>query len=191
MFFDIPAYYKGNRFSIAGHGADVHWPAYSDEVDYELEFSIVIGKKGKDISRDRAHEYIFGYMVFNDFSARDAQKREMGLPLGPAKGKDFDGGNIFGPCIVTPDELPDPYNLEMVARVNGEEWSRGNSNMMTHKFEDMIAYVSQSETLYPGEIFGSGTVTRGCGWDIGKYPKRGDEIELEVEGIGILRNKIV
>ena len=189
-YYQIPLYYKGNRFSAVGHGANVKWPAYSNVIDYELELAIVIGQGGKDIPREQALQHIFGFMIFNDFSARDAQAREMAGPLGPAKGKDFDGGNAFGPCLVTRDEISYPYSLEMVARVNGEEWSRGNSRLMTHKFEDMIAHVSQSETLYPGEIFGSGTVTNGCGAELGKYLNRGDDIELEIEGIGVLSNKI-
>ena len=189
-YYEIPVYYKGNRFSVSGHEDAVSWPEYSDVIDYELEMAIVIGKKGKNISREKARDHIFGYMVFNDFSARDMQLKEMKMWLGPAKGKDFDGANAFGPYLVTRDEITDPYNLEMIARVNGEEWSRGNTNMITHKFEDMIAHVSLSETIFPGEVFGSGTVTSGCGLELGKYLSRGDEIELEIEGIGILRNKI-
>jgi 2-keto-4-pentenoate hydratase/2-oxohepta-3-ene-1,7-dioic acid hydratase in catechol pathway len=115
----------------------------------------------------------------------------MGGQLGPAKGKDFDTGNVFGPWIVTPEELGDPYALEMVARVNGEEWSRGNSAGMHHRFEDMIAFVSRSETLHPGEILGSGTVGSGCGLEQGRFLADGDVVELEVEGIGVLRNRFV
>ena len=110
--------------------------------------------------------------------------------LGPAKGKDFDTGNIIGPCIVTKDEI-DPYNLTMIARVNGEEWSRGSSSTIHWTFEDLIAHVSRSETLHPGEFFGSGTVGGGCGLEQEKYLSPGDVIELEVEGIGILRNRII
>jgi 2-keto-4-pentenoate hydratase/2-oxohepta-3-ene-1,7-dioic acid hydratase in catechol pathway len=111
--------------------------------------------------------------------------------LGPAKGKDFDTGNVFGPWIVTADELADPYSLEMVARVNGEEWSRGNSGQMHHRFEDLIAWVSRSETLHPGEILGSGTVGTGCGLEQGRFLEAGDLVELEIEGIGVLRNRFV
>ena len=189
-YYQIPVYYKANRFSVAGHESVVNWPHYSDVIDYELEFAIIIGKQGKDISKAKARDYIFGYTIFNDFSARDAQAKEMVLPLGPAKGKDFDGGNVFGPCIVTADEISDPYQLSMTAKVNGELWSDGNSSMITHTFEDMIAHVSQSETLYPGEIICSGTVTSGCGLELEKYLQRGDRIELSVEGIGILANSI-
>jgi 2-keto-4-pentenoate hydratase/2-oxohepta-3-ene-1,7-dioic acid hydratase in catechol pathway len=117
--------------------------------------------------------------------------REMSGSLGPSKGKDFDTGNIIGPWLVTADEIVDPYNLTMVARVNGEEWSRGNSKDMYHKFEDVLAHVSQDETLYPGEFFGSGTVGNGCGLELGRFLKDGDLVELEIEGLGLLKNRIV
>ena len=110
--------------------------------------------------------------------------------LGPAKGKDFDTANVMGPCLVTADELPDPYNLTMIARVNGEEWGRGNSNSMHWQFEDLIAHLSRSETIHPGEFLGSGTVGNGCGLEIGRFLKPGDVVELEVEQIGILRTLV-
>ncbi len=134
---------------------------------------------------------IFGYTIFNDFSARDAQEIEMTCPFGPAKGKDFDRGSAMGPWIVTRDEVPDPAALTMIARVNGEEWSRGNSRTMVHGVEAMIAHVSRDETLHPGEIFGSGTVGGGCGLELDRWLSPGDVVELEVEGIGVLRNRVV
>lgn len=188
-WYDQPIYYKCNRFSVQGTEAEVRWPAYSSLIDYELELAVVIGRTGVDIPAERAAEHIFGYTIFNDFSARDAQRAEMSCMLGPAKGKDFDGADCLGPCIVTADEI-DPYDLTMIARVNGEEWSRGNSGTMHHKFEDMIVHVSQSETLYAGEIFGSGTVGRGCGHELGRYLSKGDTVELEISGIGVLRNRV-
>jgi 2-keto-4-pentenoate hydratase/2-oxohepta-3-ene-1,7-dioic acid hydratase in catechol pathway len=115
----------------------------------------------------------------------------MGGQLGPCKGKDFDNGNAMGPCLVTADEIPDPYNLTMICRVNGEEWGRGNTSSMYWKFEDLIAHISQSETLHPGEFFGSGTVGNGCGLESMRFLEHGDVIELEVEGIGILRNRVL
>ena len=190
IWYQIPVYYKCNRMSVIGPEEDVIWPRYAGVLDYELEFAAVIGTRGTDIPRERGREYIFGYTIFNDVSARDYQMREMSGSLGPAKGKDFDTGNILGPCIVTADEI-DPYNLTMVARVNGEEWSRGSSSTMHYRFEDCIAHVSQSETIYPGEVFCSGTVGGGCGLERGKTFSPGDTIELEVGGIGILRNRIV
>jgi 2-keto-4-pentenoate hydratase/2-oxohepta-3-ene-1,7-dioic acid hydratase in catechol pathway len=190
-FYEQPIYYKANRFSVIGTEQDVYWPNYSKLMDFELEFGFYVRKKGVDITRDKARDYIFGYTIFNDFSARDAQTQEMGGQLGPAKGKDFDYGNAMGPCLVTADELKDPYNLTMICRVNGEEWGRGNSSSMHWKFEDLIAHVSQSETIYPGEFFGSGTVSNGCGLEHMKFLKHGDVVELEVEGIGVLRNRVL
>lgn len=191
VWYERPIYYKANRFSVIGTGQDIEWPSYSDLLDYELEFGIFIGKGGKNISRQNAHEHIFGYCIFNDVSARDTQVHEAAAQIGPSKGKDFDTGNVIGPWIVTADEIPDPYNLTMVARINGEEWSRGHSSGMAHRFEDMIACVSEEETIHPGEFFGSGTVTNGCGLELDRWIRPGDTIELEVEGIGVLRNRIV
>lgn len=185
-----PIYYKCNRFAAIGTDDDVIWPHYSDMLDFELEFGFYLGKRAKDVPRERAREHIFGYTIFNDISARDAQSVEMGGMLGPAKGKDFDTANVMGPCLVTADELPDPYNLEMTARVNGQEWGRGNTRDMRWRFEDVIAHISQSETLHAGEFFGSGTVGNGCGMEQMRFLKPGDVVELEVEGIGILRNRI-
>lgn len=191
VWYKQPLYYKANRFAVIGPGEDVIWPSYSDLMDFECEFAAVIGKKGRDIPRDKARDHIFGYMVFNDMSARDAQFEEMAGRLGPAKGKDFDTANVFGPWLVTADEIPDPYDLKMIARVNGEEWSRGHSGDMHHKFEDMIAHISRSETLYPGEVIGSGTVGGGCGLELGRFLKPGDTIELAVDRLGVLRNRLV
>ncbi len=190
-FYEQPIYYKANRFSVIGTDQDVLWPSYSRLMDFELEFGFYVRKKGVDIPKEKARDYIYGYTIFNDFSARDAQTIEMGGQLGPAKGKDFDYGNAMGPCLVTADELTDPYNLTMIARVNGEEWGRGSTSTMHWKFEDLIAHVSRSETLHPGEFFGSGTVGNGCGLEHMKFLKHGDVVELEVEGIGILRNRVL
>lgn len=185
-----PIYYKCNRFATIGTDDDVIWPSYSSLLDFELEFGCYLGKRIKDVPREKAREAIFGYTIFNDISARDAQAVEMGGMLGPAKGKDFDTANVMGPCLVTADELPDPYNLTMIARVNGEEWGRGNTRDMRWQFEDVLAHISRSETLYPGEFFGSGTVGNGCGLEQLRYLKPNDVVELEVEGIGTLRSRI-
>jgi len=186
-----PIYYKCNRFATVGTDDSVLWPRYSQALDFELEFGCYLGLTGKDIPREQARQHIFGYTIFNDISARDAQAREMAGMLGPAKGKDFDTGNVMGPCLVTADELPDPYQLSMVARVNGQEWGRGNTRDMRWQFEDVIAHISRSETLYAGEFFGSGTVGNGCGLELGRSLSPGDVVELEVEGIGVLRSEIV
>ena len=111
--------------------------------------------------------------------------------LGPGKGKDFDGANVMGPCLVTADELTDPYDLAMAVRVNGEEWGRGNSREMSWTFADCISHVSRSETIHPGEFFGSGTVGNGCGLEQMRFLSSGDVVELEVEKIGILRNRVL
>ncbi len=191
VWYERPLYYKANRFSVSGPGDTIRWPAYSRLMDYECEFACVIGVGGADISRERAMDHVFGYTIYNDFSARDTQGAEMAGGLGPAKGKDFDGANAFGPCIVTADEIPDPYGLPMIVRVNGEERSRGNSRDMHWKFEDAIAYVSQGETLHPGEILGSGTVGDGCGLEHLRFLEDGDQVEIEIPPIGVLANRVV
>jgi len=198
-WYERPIYYKGNRFSVVGDGASVEMPAYTRKLDWELEFGIFIGKMGRDIPKEKAREYIGGFTVFNDFSARDIQGREMAGRLGPAKGKDFDTANAIGPFLVTPDEIPDPYNLVTKARINGEDVSWGHTRGMYWTFEQMISCVSQSETLHPGEFFGSGTATvpesdknrRCCGLEMDRLLKIGDRVELEVEKIGTLTNVVV
>ena len=198
-WYERPIYYKGNRLSVVGDGAEVAIPAYTGRLDWELEFGIFLSKAGRDIPKEKARDHIGGYTIFNDFSARDIQGREMRGRLGPAKGKDFDGGNAIGPVLVTPDEIADPYKLAMKARINGDEVSRGHTSGMCWTFEDMIAYVSQSETLYPGEFFGSGTGTvpesgkdrRCCGLEMGRFLRAGDTVELEVERIGVLTKRVL
>lgn len=190
-FYEQPIYYKANRFAVIGTGEDVIWPSYSRFMDFELEFGIYIGRTTKDVRKHDARAHIFGYTIFNDFTARDAQTAEMGGQLGPAKGKDFDTANAMGPCLVTADEIPDPYALTMICRVNGEEWGRGSTSTMHWSFEDVIQHISNSETLYPGEFLGSGTVGNGCGLEHMRFLNPGDVVELEVEGIGILKNRIV
>ena len=191
IWYDQPIYYKGNRMSFIGHGTDVQWPDYAEYLDIELEMAIVIGKEGKNISIEDAPDHIFGYTILNDVSARDAQMLEMPGQLGPAKGKDFDTGNILGPYILIAEGVEHPVALDMTARVNGETWGGGNSRDMHHDFAKIIAHISQSETLYPGEVIGSGTVGTGCGLETGRKLAPGDQFELEIEGIGTLANRIV
>ena len=190
-WYERPIYYHPSRFSVTGSDTDVAWPAYCKNLDFELEFGFYVGAPGKDIARERAREHIFGYTIFNDFSARDEQTKEMPGQLGPGKGKDFDGGNAMGPCVVTADEIPDPYALDMAVRVNGEEWGRGNSRDMRWTFEDCLAHASRSETIHSGEFFASGTVGNGSGLEQMRFLNPGDVVELEVERIGILRNRVV
>ncbi len=195
VWYDQPIYYKSNRMSVIGTGKDVRWPVfcgeYSTMMDFELELAVVLGKTGKDISVENAGKHIFGYTIFNDMTARDIQAKEMSGQLGPAKGKDFDTGNILGPCIVTADEIGEPVVLEMSVSVNGERWGGGNSSAMHHSFSEIISFISQSETLYAGEVIGSGTVGTGCGLELGRFLSSGDEIELSVERIGKLTNRII
>ena len=189
-FRQQPIYYKANRFAVVGPETEVVWPAYSQIMDYELELGMIMGRTGRNICAEEASGYIFGYTVFNDLSARDTQMVEMQGQLGPAKSKDFDGANILGPCIVTADEF-DPANARMTVRINGETVSDGNSGDMYYSFADLIAHISRDETLHAGEILGSGTVGQGCGLETGRLLASGDVVELEVEGIGVLRNRIV
>ena len=185
-----PIYYITNRFSVRGTNTTVKWPRYSQVMDYELEFGIITKNKGANIPASKAKDHIFGYTIFNDFSARDAQRIEMEGRLGPAKGKSFDGGNVLGPWIVTPDEIGDPYKLAMEARVNGEVRCKNISEGMLFSFEEIIEHVTKDETLMPGEFIGSGTVGGGCGVEIGWFLEHGDTVELEVEKIGILKNRV-
>ena len=191
IWYERPSFYKPSRFAVCGTGQEVAWPDYSKTIDYELEFACVIGTPGHDIPKEKARAHIFGYTIFNDLSARDEQSLEMLSNLGPGKGKDFDNSNPVGPCIATADEIPDPYALEMIVRVNGEERGRGNTREMHWKYEDCIAFVSRGETIHPGELFCSGTVGNGSGLETGRYVEPGEVVELEVEKIGVLRNRIV
>ena len=185
-----PIFYITNRFSVRGPNTTVRWPRYSQVMDYELEYGIVTKNRGANISAAKAKDHIFGYTIFNDFSARDAQRVEMEGRLGPAKGKSFDGGNVLGPWIVTPDEIGDPYKLKMEVRVNGKTRSEGKTDGMLFSFEEIIAHITKDETLMPGEFIGSGTVGNGCGLELGWYLEHGDTVELEVEKIGVLRNRV-
>ena len=191
VWYQQPIYYKANRFSVAPTGKDIVWPAYSQIMDFELEMACIIGKKGKDITKSNADDHIFGYTIYNDFSARDAQMLESPGMLGPAKGKDFEDSIILGPVIVTKDELDDPYNLRMQARVNGETWCDNNSSTIHWTFSDMIAHISMGETLHPGEVIGSGTVGLGCGLEHLRFLNDGDIVELEIEKIGVISNKVI
>ena len=186
-----PIFYITNRFSVAGHGDTITWPRYSDYMDYELEVAVVIGKGGRDIAAADAMEHVFGFTIFNDFSARDTQLREMQGMLGPAKGKSFDAGNVFGPWIVTRDEIADYRDLRCVAKINGKLVTDSRLGAMLHGFEDMIAFISNAETLHAGEIIGGGTVDDGCGLERFEFLSDGDEVELTVDGIGTLRNRVV
>ena len=188
-WFEVPAYYKGMPDTVIGPEEEIPWPTYTGKLDYELELAAIIGRRGKNIAKADALSYVFGYTIWNDMSARDVQTRELPISMGPAKAKDWDGSNVLGPCIVTADEL-DPGNLRMTVRINGEVRGEDNSGHMHHTFADMIAYAAQAQTLYPGEVFGSGTAARGSGIEIDRWLQEGDLIEMEIEGIGVLRNRV-
>ncbi len=188
-WYEVPAYYKGMPDTVIGPDEEIPWPAYTQKLDHELELAAIIGRQGKNISKEDALDYVFGYTIWNDVSARDVQTRELPIGMGPAKAKDWDGSNVLGPCIVTADEL-DPSNVRMVVRVNGEMWGEDTSAHMYHTFADLISYASQAQTLYPGDVFGSGTAAGGSGLELDRFLKEGDVIEMEIEGVGLLRNHI-
>jgi 2-keto-4-pentenoate hydratase/2-oxohepta-3-ene-1,7-dioic acid hydratase in catechol pathway len=184
-YYDIPAYYKASSAGFVGHGATIPWPAYTSDMDYELELGFVVGRGGRDLDPEAARAALFGVTIYSDFSARDIQAKEMTLGLGPTKGKDF--GTGIGPWITTVDEL-DLDDMTMLARINGEEWSRGSSGTIMWSAGELLAYISTAELLQPGDLIGSGTIGRGCGLELDRRLSPGDVVELEVEGIGVLRN---
>ena len=185
---EIPYHYFSNLNNIVGDGAIVTIPEGESQMDYELELGVVIGKQGKNIPKQEAHSYIAGYTIFNDFSARKIQFNFQKGRIGPGKGKSFDGGNALGPYYVTADEIDNVYALGMRAWVNGEQWTASSMDKMSMRFDVMINALSQDETLYPGDIIGSGTTPTGCGLERGRYLKPGDVVELEIDGLGRLTN---
>jgi fumarylacetoacetate (FAA) hydrolase len=178
-WYELPVFYFSNPAAIYGPGDDIPYPSDSNELDYELELAAVIG----------ANQQIGGFTIMNDWSARDLQRAEMKVGLGPAKGKDF--ATSLGPILVTPDEFDGRSGL-MVARVNGEERSRGDVADMHHTWEAIVAHAASNTRLRPGDVLGSGTVGTGCILEHGdgRWLQRGDVVELEVEGIGVLRNRV-
>lgn len=188
-WYEIPAYYKGGTAGFLGNNTTIPWPSFSQKIDYELELGVVLGKDGFNISEEKALEHIFGYTILNDISARDIQRKEMSIRLGPAKGKDW--CSIMGPVIVTSDEFgKNEPNLLMQARVNGELWSEGYSGDSHFTWSQMISHMGQDEWIRASEFIGSGTVGTGCGLELDKWIKPGDIIELEIENIGILKNVV-
>jgi 2-keto-4-pentenoate hydratase/2-oxohepta-3-ene-1,7-dioic acid hydratase in catechol pathway len=189
-WYEVPAYYKGMPDTVIGPDAEIPWPAWTNHLDHELELAAVIGPEPvRDLAPEEAGRAIFGWTVFNDMSARDVQGRELPIGMGPGKAKDWDGSNVLGPCIVTADEL-DASDLHMAVRVNGETWGEASSAEMHHSFGVLLAYASRSQTLHPGEVVGSGTAPGGSGIELDRRLAPGDELELEIEGIGVLRNRI-
>lgn len=183
-WYEQPVFYFSNPAAIFGPDDEIPFPEGTDELDYELEVAAVIGADGA----------IAGFTILNDWSARDLQRVEMKVGLGPAKGKDF--ATSIGPVVVTVDEFPGG-EAEMIARVNGEERSRGNLRDLHFGWERIREHAARNTVLRPGDILGSGTVGTGCilelssspDWD-GRWLQPGDEVELEVEGLDVLRNRI-
>lgn len=212
-FDQYPVFYFTNHNAVFGEGTIEVEDDHLQQLDFELECAIVIGKKGKNIPAEKADSYIAGYMIMNDWSARVLQMEEMKLNLGPAKGKDF--ATSLGPWLVTVDELEpykistpygNKYDLRMIARHNGKQISDGNLKDMNWTFAELIERASYGVTLYPGDVIGSGTVGTGCylelngTWALEAKSKSetftpiwlqdGDEMELEITGLGVLKNKI-
>lgn len=212
-FDQFPIFYFTNHHAIVGPGKVVCEIDHFQQLDFELELAIVIGKKGKNIPANRADEYILGYTIMNDFSARLLQNEEMKLNLGPAKGKDF--ATAIGPWLVTKDELESKrietaegsqYDLRMKAYHNGKQISDGNSKSMNWTFAQILERVSYGAEIFPGDVIGSGTVGTGCYAELNStaariakeknttstpvWLKEGDSIDLEIEGLGVLRNTI-
>ena len=199
-WFKIAIFYFSNPAALYGHDEDIPYPNGTNELDFELEFSVVIANGGSDIAAKDADRYIAGYMICNDWSARDLQREEMAMSLGPAKGKDF--ASSFGPYMVTPDELEDAWgedgklHLRMTCHVNDKLISDGNTNDLYHPFTKMIERASMNAKLLPGDILGSGTVGTGCILElrpenVGGWIQKGDVVRMEVERLGVLENKIV
>jgi fumarylacetoacetate (FAA) hydrolase len=203
-WYEMPVFYFSNHNAIYRHGDIVPKPRHTEWLDYELEIGFMIGKAGINIPAEKAMDYIEAFMILNDWSARDIQRKEMRVGLGPAKGKDF--ATSLGPELVTLDELADRvigsgadtrYDLEMVARVNGQELSRGNTKDIYFTFAQMIERASDDVMLYPGDVIGSGTVGTGCLLELGgetsalgRWLEAGDVVELEIERLGLLRNTV-
>jgi fumarylacetoacetate (FAA) hydrolase len=200
QWYDQPVFYFSNAQSLIHDGAEVATPTGCQELDYELELGIVIGKPGRNIRPEDAWDHIAGFTIVNDFSARDLQREEMKVGLGPSKGKDF--ATAVGPKLVSLASLrdhidsDDKINLEMSASVNGRQLSVGNSNSMYFTWPQIVAHASRDVSLVPGELLGSGTVGTGCILELGPentggWLKPGDAVELTIESLGTLKNTIV
>lgn len=192
VFFEWPPYFTQSGAIVAGPYDPIVKPRFTEQLDFELEFGAYIGRKGINIAAAEAETYIAGFTIYNDVSARDVQFREMEMMLGPAKGKNFEGANIMGPCMVTLDEI-DYDDLRMIARINGDVIVDDNSSAMYHKFPRIIEWISQEEYLYPGDFIASGTCDHGtCQMStLKRWLEIGDVLEIEIGGIGVIRNEVV
>jgi 2-keto-4-pentenoate hydratase/2-oxohepta-3-ene-1,7-dioic acid hydratase in catechol pathway len=183
----MPVCYQSNHLAVLGPEAEIPWPAYTDQLDYELEPALVVGLGGRDVSVSQALSHIVGVTLFNDVSARDIQALEMSTLVGPSKGKHF--VNVVGPCVATLDEVEiDAWQLE--SRVNGEVWGGPKHWSADYGIAEVLSWASWQEDLHPGEVIALGTVGQGCGLEIGRWLQPGDVIELEMAGVGVLRNVI-
>jgi 2-keto-4-pentenoate hydratase/2-oxohepta-3-ene-1,7-dioic acid hydratase in catechol pathway len=202
VWFELPIFYFSSPHAMLGPYEDLPMPPSCQRLDYEVEVAAVIGRDGRDIKANDSARYIAGYMVMNDWSARDVQRREMALNMGPHKGKDF--GTTIGPMMVTPDELADvvkgkAFDLPMTASVNGVEYTRGNLADIHYSFEEFVEYESRGANVRAGDLIGSGTCATGCILELStnngeeKYPwlKVGDVVEIEVARLGVQRTVIV
>ena len=187
VMYELPISYAGDPLSFIGPGETIPWPSYSERLDYELELGIVIGRQGTNLRPEKALDHVLGLTIFNDVSARDIQGREMTGGLGPSKGKHF--ACVTGPLITSLDELPES-GLAMTARVNGEEWCSTTTAEMVWSVAEIVAWASQGEVLRPGALLGSGTCNGGSTIEIGRRLEPGDEVELEIEHLGVLRNTL-
>ena len=186
-FAAMPICYKCNVDTIIGPEQEIGWPAYSDQLDYELEVGFFVSKPGRNLSVKEAAGAIAGVTIFNDVSARDIQLFEMSMNIGPSKGKDF--CTAMGPCVLTMDEV-DEWAIGMSARVNGELWASGTTKNRQFSFAEVLAWASLDETVYPGEFLALGTVGGGCGLELDRWIQPGDVVELEASGVGVLRNPV-
>jgi 2-keto-4-pentenoate hydratase/2-oxohepta-3-ene-1,7-dioic acid hydratase in catechol pathway len=188
QLFKTPGYFKGSTGVVYGHDEEIAYPSFAEKLDYELELGYVVGGRGRNLTPEQAEDLLFGLTIFNDFSARDIQAREMGVGMGPQKCKDFAYG--IGPWITTigDPELPPLDQLTMHVRVNGEEWATCVSEGAIYSAAELIAYVSIGDVVQPGDIIGSGTAGNGSGLELGRHLNPGDVVELEIEGVGVLRN---
>lgn len=200
QWYQIPVFYFSNPACVVGHGAPVRAPQASQALDYELELACVIGKEAGNLAADdTALECIAGFTIMNDWSARDLQRAEMAVGLGPSKSKDF--ATSLGPALVPFADLKDRYregrlHLEMSATINGKEYSRGNAGTMYWTWPQLLAHASRDTLLKPGDVIGSGTVGTGCILEltpeaVGGWLKPGDLVELTIERLGSLRNHVV
>jgi 2-keto-4-pentenoate hydratase/2-oxohepta-3-ene-1,7-dioic acid hydratase in catechol pathway len=188
QIFKTPPYFKGSTGVVYGHGAEIPYPSFTDFLDYELEIGVVVGGTGRNLTPDEAQDRVFGFTIFNDFSARDLQAAEMGMGMGPQKCKDFAYG--IGPWIVTADELPPFAQLSGSITVNGDLWSTCSADGGIFPPEELLAWVSLGDNLQPGDLVGLGTLGNGSGLEIDRRLSPGDVLELQLDGVGVLRNRI-